>query len=182
MKRLYLGGEKSGKSALALEALLDLPGMSGMSGMSGEGGEGGLMLATGRARDFGFRDQIAAHRRQRPASLEVVETGLDLPERLTRAMAQGRPVLADSLDFWLFAALEAGRGSERVQALLDALDDTAAGHVILVSCEAGLGPISVSPETRAFVRSLGALNQAVARRCEEVVLVVAGRALPVPGP
>jgi len=171
MKRLFLGGEKSGKSALALKAFLALP-----------GADRGLMLATGRALDFGFRDQILAHRRMRPASLAVMETGADLPERLADAVAQGRPVLADSLDFWLFAVMEAGREDERVRALLAALDDTAAGHVILVSCEAGLGPVAATPEIRAFVRSLGALNQAVARRCEETVLAVAGRALPVPGP
>lgn len=171
MKTLFLGGEKSGKSALALEAFLALPG-------TGKG----LMLATGRALDFGFREQILAHRRLRPADVAVAETGLELPERLAEALAQGRPVLADSLDFWLFAAREAGCERERAEALLTALDEHASGNVILVSCEAGLGPIAPTPEIRAFVRSLGALNQAVARRCEEVVLAVAGRALPVPGP
>ncbi len=169
MKRLYLGGEKSGKSALALHALLELPGDP-------------LLLATGQARDFGFREQILAHRSQRPQRVAVIETGPDLPERLAQAVAQGRPVLADSLDFWLFAVRETGREAERIQALLAALDDTAGGHVILVSCEAGLGPVAATADIRAFVRSLGALNQAVARRCEEVVLAVAGRALPIPSP
>ncbi len=171
MRRLYLGGEKSGKSALALQAFLGLP-----------HADRGLMLATGQALDFGFRDQILAHRGLRPATLAVTETGLELPERLAEAIAQGRPVLADSLDFWLFAVCEAGREKERTRALLAALDDNTSGHVILVSCEAGLGPVAATPEIRAFVRSLGALNQSVARRCEEMFLAVAGRALPVPGP
>ncbi|HWT06589.1 MAG TPA: bifunctional adenosylcobinamide kinase/adenosylcobinamide-phosphate guanylyltransferase, partial [Xanthomonadales bacterium] len=54
------------------------------------------------------------------------------------------------------------------------------GDTIIVSEEVGLG---VHPETaigRDFRDALGTLNQAVAQECDDVLLVVAGRALSLP--
>ena len=50
-------------------------------------------------------------------------------------------------------------------------DDT---DLILVSCEAGLGPLPGGSGVRAFIRSLGAFNQAVARAADTAYLVAAG--------
>jgi len=165
MIRLFLGGERSGKSALAQRAFLADPGPH-------------LVLATGQARDPGFRAQILAHRRSRPAEVRVAEAGADLPEVLSRGLATCRAVLVDSLDFWLYACR--GREPERTAALLDALAGAGEAAVTLVSCEVGLGPVAADGATRAFVRSLGGLNQALAGRADRVFLAVAGRALPLP--
>ena len=165
MIRLYLGGERSGKSALALRAFLADPGPH-------------LVVATGKARDPGFRARILDHRRSRPAGLRVAEAGDDLPEVLARGLAGARAVLVDSLDFWLYACR--GREQERTAALLEVLGRAGDAAVTLVSCEVGLGPVAADSATRAFVRGLGGLNQAVAGRADRVFLAVAGRALSLP--
>ncbi|MCA1943763.1 MAG: bifunctional adenosylcobinamide kinase/adenosylcobinamide-phosphate guanylyltransferase [Desulfovibrio sp.] len=171
MHRLVLGGEKSGKSAWAMARFLEDAGPH-------------RLLVTGKARDLAFRQQIEQHRRERSPTLQVEEVAAvpaALSEALVRAARAGvAAVLVDSVEFWLFAVLEAqgeaaAGNEEAVEALcqtLAAVQDRMA--VTLVSCEVGLGPIAASAATRRFVRSLGACNQALARCCEDVVLVAAG--------
>lgn len=50
----------------------------------------------------------------------------------------------------------------------------ATGPVVLVSNEIGMGVIPMGAEVRAFVDSLGRLNQRVAQICERVTLMAAG--------
>jgi len=47
--------------------------------------------------------------------------------------------------------------------------------VVLVSNEVGWGVVPISSEVRRFVDELGWLNQAVARECGELTLMVAGQ-------
>lgn len=162
--RLILGGDKSGKSAHALELFLAAPPPLRVAAM-------------GLALDFAFREQIAVHRRERPPEIPVTEPGLELPRFLDAARAQGGTILVDSLDFWLFSCAGAGVADEKVQALLETL----AGYVgpdapecILVSVEAGLGPLAADAASRNFLRRLAALNQAVAALAADAHLVVAG--------
>lgn len=165
MIRLVLGGEKSGKSDLAWE-LFRL------------GGDPGLVLAMGLARDMAFRRQILEHRLRRDPSVPLAEPGLELPRALEEAAAGGKNVLVDSLDFWLFGCMEAGRDlADSLEASLCAFSGTSGPHCVLVSCEVGLGPIAATSLARRFARRLGALNQRLAALASDVRLVVAG--LPV---
>jgi len=50
----------------------------------------------------------------------------------------------------------------------------AAGPLVLVSNEIGLGVIPMGAEVRAFVDALGRLNQDVASVCQRVTLMAAG--------
>lgn len=159
MITLVLGGNKSGKSAFALNLLAQGPGPS-------------VLLATGRARDLHFRCQILAHRENRDPGIPVIEVGTDLPKRMIRAKSDYASVLVDSLDFWLFACRE--EGLERVPDFLTALEAWNGGNIVLVSCEIGLGPLPVGEEARAFVRELGGLNQNMAALAQAVYFTVAG--------
>ena len=161
MITFVLGGNKSGKSDFALDLVAEADGP-------------GLFIATGKARDLEFRQQIRQHRLERDPGLEVVEVSEDLPQALRQAKLSFPVVLADSLDFWLFACREAGQERERVDELLAALREWDDATLILVSCETGLGPLPVGSEARAFIRSLGALNQSVARLARRAYLVTAG--------
>jgi len=67
-------------------------------------------------------------------------------------------------------------------ALLAWLDVPAAGDVVFVSNETGLGVVPFGAVTRAFVDEAGRLNQAVAARCERAVFVAAGLPLVLKGP
>lgn len=161
MITFVLGGNASGKSGFAQGLFDAAPGP-------------GVFVATGKARDMAFREQIAAHRRERRADLPVLEAGADLPVVLNRAKKDYAKILADSLDFWLFACLEAGGDPEE---LVRSLTDWSGPELFLVSCEIGLCPVAADAGTRDFVRRLGTLNRKVAEIADRVYLVAAG--LPV---
>ena len=62
-----------------------------------------------------------------------------------------------------------------LQALLDALPGLPS-PVLFVSNEVGWGVSPMSREARFYVDELGRLNQAVARCCQDLTLMVAGQA------
>ena len=161
MITFVLGGNKSGKSDFALNLLAECE-------------EPGLFIATGKARDLEFREQIKRHRQTRSETIEVAEVSEDLPRMLRKASLTVRPLLVDSLDYWLFSCREAGYEEEKIQELIDVLEDWKDTDLILVSCETGLGPLPAGSAVRAFIRSLGALNQRVARIADQAFLVTAG--------
>ncbi len=165
MITLIFGGEKSGKSAWALEHLLQADGPH-------------LFVGTAAARDMEMRRRIREHRRLRPPHLPALETDIELPEALRRERADHGAILVDSLDFWLFACIQADQEDRLRTELLDCLHEGASKRVgtrlFFVSSEIGFGPIQATPEARRFVRSLGLLNQQIAALADEVVLLVAG--------
>lgn len=158
MVELILGGAASGKSRFAVERLLSLPHP--------------VFLATGKAHDLGFREQIEAHRRERPGHLPVVECGVHLATAL-RSL-QGASVLVESLDFWAFAALDAGVWSAESAALMDVVENWRQGRLLMVSQEMGLSPLVMDAGARRLARALGGLHQKLAAVCQHVYLVVAG--------
>lgn len=165
MITLILGGEKSGKSAWGLERLLQADGSH-------------LFVGTAAARDMEMRQRIREHRRQRPPRLPARETDIELPGVLREEMADHGAILVDSLDFWLFACLQADQEARLRSELLNCLQECVSGnagtHLLFVSSEIGLGPIQATSEARRFVRSLGLLNQQIASLADEVILLVAG--------
>jgi adenosylcobinamide kinase / adenosylcobinamide-phosphate guanylyltransferase len=155
---LVLGGARSGKSEVA-ERL-----------MAAE--DRVTIVVTGTATDPDMAERIAVHRRRRPAHWMTVEAGAELPGALSNIEG---PVLVDSLGTWVSAFADLAPSTE---ILLEALA-TRTAPTVVVSEEVGLG---VHPETvvgRRFRDVLGELNRAVAEQAYEVVLVVAGRVLPL---
>jgi len=161
MITLVLGGNKSGKSDFALDLLA-------------KSATPGVFVATGKARDMEFREQIRKHQKDRGPELEVLEVGEDLPQLLKQVNLSFPSVLVDSLDYWLFSCREAGCETKKVQELLKVLKNWGDTDLILVSCETGLGPLPGGSAVRAFIRSLGALNQGVAKVADQAFLVAAG--------
>jgi adenosylcobinamide kinase / adenosylcobinamide-phosphate guanylyltransferase len=159
-----LGGTRSGKSGYA-EHLLPAR-------------EPVRYVATARhvAGDAEWTARIDAHRARRPAAWTTVEDA-DLPALLR---AGGGPLLVDDIATWLTGVLDdAGawdRGvdvSPQADALVEAVR-AAPGRVVLVSAEVGLGVVPATRAGRLFRDELGALNAALARVCDEVLLLVAG--------
>lgn len=172
MITLVLGGARSGKSEIA-ERLV------------GGFGLDVTYVATGAASDKSMIRRIEIHQQRRPSSWKTIElfnstdstdstdssdSSSALPEVL-RAI-EG-PVIIDSLGTWLarFSGFDADVGS-LCSALLERT-----GSTVVVSEEVGMG---VHPSTeigRDFRDALGAVNRQVALISDEVLLVVAGRAL-----
>ena len=179
--RLVLGGARSGKSRHA-ESLAD-------------NAADVTYVATGGMRpgDYEWAERVQRHRERRPAHWTTIET-VDLVAALDSARP-GATLLVDCLALWLTAVLdeldawtriESGDRSivdaetaQRSAALADSLDRCQA-DVILVSNEVGMGIVPMTPSGRAFQDLLGTLNAQVADHVDEVVLMVAGRPLPLP--
>lgn len=163
-KVLVLGGIRSGKSALA-ERLVT------------ESGERVVYLATATAGDEEMAERIARHQQQRPGDWGLVEEPVDLAAVLA-AQVQSDPapaVLIDCMSLWMSNLLQQPqhRFAEHRQTFLEALE-CYPGPVVIVSNEVGLGIIGMDALTRRFADELGWLNQALASRCDRVLMSVAG--------
>lgn len=143
-------------------------------------------VATGypESEDAEWTARLSAHRTRRPAHWETLES-LDLSRILHEQ--DPRPVLIDCLSLWLTRMMDAagvwqhgGDVAADIEELLLALRGTHT-EVLLVTNEVGSGIVPDSPGTRLFRDELGRLNSAVAGMCDEVVLTVAGIAVPIKG-
>jgi adenosyl cobinamide kinase/adenosyl cobinamide phosphate guanylyltransferase len=142
-------------------------------------------LATARRHvdDAEWTARIDAHRARRPRTWTTVEE----PDVGALVRAGGGPLLVDDLATWLTGVLDDAGAWDRdvdispqVDALVDAVS-AAPGPVVLVSAEVGLGVVPATRAGRLFRDELGALNAALARVCDEVVLLVAGLPLHLKG-
>jgi adenosylcobinamide kinase/adenosylcobinamide-phosphate guanylyltransferase len=170
MQQLILGGARSGKSRLAEQLAADT-------------GLAVTYIATSQALDGEMNQRVRLHRERRPAHWGLVEEPLALADTLQRHGATGRCLLVDCLTLWLTNLLmledTARLGAER-DALLRVLADLP-GEIIFVSNETGLGVVPLGELTRRYVDEAGWLHQALAERCERVILTVAGLPLTLKG-
>lgn len=157
MIALILGGARSGKSAWAERRASGLP-------------QPVTYLATALVDDDDMAARVAKHRQRRPAPWRTVEAGLDLAEAV--AAVEGT-VLVDSLGAWV--ARTPGFAAEG--GALATVLQLRRGDSVVVSEEVGLGVHPASEAGRQFRDALGEVNQAVSAVADEVLLVVAGRAL-----
>ncbi len=165
---LVLGGARSGKSEVAERLALDLaPGVS--------------YLATGPVHedDPDWSERVARHRARRPAAWSTMEVGGD--DLASRLCEIDGPALVDSLGTWVAGFEDASPGREATARLCAALTDrrSAGLATVVVSEEVGLGVHPSSDLGRRFRDALGLLNQDVAEVADRVLLVVAGRVLPL---
>jgi adenosylcobinamide kinase/adenosylcobinamide-phosphate guanylyltransferase len=188
MLELILGGQKSGKSRraefLASDWLLQSPHHKA------------VLIATAQPWDEEMQQRIARHqhdRAERVPGLTTVEEPLQLSQTIQRLSRPDTLLVVDCLTLWLTnllmpATLEntlcapsnklvAGDLVSSIAMLCIAINNTkntAAGPVVIVSNEIGLGVIPMGSEVRAFVDALGKLNQDVAQVCDKVTLMAAG--------
>ena len=170
MKKLILGGMRSGKSRLAEQH-------AQASGLPV------TYLATATVRDDEMRARIAHHQAQRPDHWQLMEEPLALAAALQRHAAADHCVLVDCLTLWLtnlLCAEDETQLRQEVSALLDVLP-TLPGQIILVSNETGMGVVPLGELTRRYCDEAGRLHQAVAQCCEQVILTVAGLPLNLKG-
>jgi adenosyl cobinamide kinase/adenosyl cobinamide phosphate guanylyltransferase len=159
---LVLGGTRSGKSevAEALAAAAPPP---------------VTYVATGAATDPDMAARIEAHRARRPGEWTTVEADASLPAVLG---GLDGTVLIDSLGTWVAGFPDLVPSTDDLERALRAR----AGRTIVVSEEVGLGVHAPTDAGRRFADSLGALNRTIADLADEVLLVIAGRILPLVRP
>ncbi|AYN14820.1 MULTISPECIES: bifunctional adenosylcobinamide kinase/adenosylcobinamide-phosphate guanylyltransferase [Pseudomonas] len=171
MRSLILGGARSGKSRLAEQ-------LASASGLPV------TYIATSQPLDGEMNERVLLHRQRRPDDWGLIEEPLALAAVLRAEAAEGRCLLVDCLTLWLTNLLmleDDQRLAEERDALLVCLEQLP-GTLILVSNETGLGVVPMGELTRRYVDLAGWLHQAVAERCQRVVLTVAGLPLMLKGP
>ena len=165
MHTLVLGGVRSGKTALAER-------------LAGDSGMDVIYLATATADDDEMRARVALHQQQRPANWGLNEEPLAIASVLVHHASSGRKapcILVDCMSLWLSNLLHVGEPTftrERENFLTQLTQYP--GDLVVVSNEVGLGIIGMDPLTRRFGDELGWLNQALAARCNKVVMSVVG--------
>ncbi|KTC12371.1 adenosylcobinamide kinase [Pseudomonas marginalis ICMP 9505] len=170
MLQLILGGARSGKSRLAEKLASDsaLP---------------VIYIATSQPLDGEMNQRVALHRQRRPQAWGVIEEPVELARVLRENAAADHCLLVDCLTLWLTNLLmlddPARLALERDQ-LLQTLASLP-GEIIFVSNETGLGVVPLGELTRRYVDEAGWLHQALAERCQRVVLTVAGLPLTLKG-
>jgi adenosylcobinamide kinase/adenosylcobinamide-phosphate guanylyltransferase len=170
---LVLGGARSGKSRFA-EALVE-----GAAAC-------GTYCATAEAGDDEMTARIAAHRARREsggrgAFWQTIEAPLALADAIAANAAPERPLLVDCLTLWLSNLMQAEAAIDEAFATLRMALRDAAGPVVMVANEVGLGLVPETPLGRRFRDAAGRLNQELAALADRVVFVAAGLPLVLKG-
>lgn len=156
-----LGGARSGKSRYAQARAEALDGEL-------------VFVATGQAGDAEMADRIARHRADRGPRWITVEAPIDLPAAIRAESREDRVLLIDCLTLWVSNLLLAERDIPAAgDALVAAIDD-AAGPLILVANEVGLGIVPDNALARRFRDEAGRINQRIAAAVDGVMFVAAG--------
>lgn len=177
-RHLILGGQKSGKSRYAEQVAQDW--------LQQAPGRQARLLVTAFAHDGAMQQRIACHQADRSARsspLAVTEAPWDLAAALRTHSSATQLLLVDCLTLWLTNLLmqdDPARLAQEREHLLDCLG-ALPGQIIFVSNETGMGVVPMGELTRRYVDEAGWLHQALAERCQRVVLTVAGLPLTLKG-
>ena len=162
MKRIILitGGQRSGKSAKAEELALSL---------SGEP----VYLATAHIWDEEFRERVRRHQQRRGPQW----TNIEEERWLSRHDVTGRVVVIDCVTLWLTnfftETSDVQQTLETAKKEFDRFTSQDATF-IFVTNEIGSGGISSNALQRRFTDLEGWMNQYIASRADEVILMVSG--------
>jgi adenosyl cobinamide kinase/adenosyl cobinamide phosphate guanylyltransferase len=162
-----LGGARSGKSSLALR-------------LAAAQAAPVVFIATAEARDDEMAARIEQHRDERPSQWQTVEEPLALGDAIA-GVDPAACLVVDCLSVWVSNLLEQAT-PERIEADAAAAASIAAarrGTTIVVSNEAGLGLVPLTPLGRIWRDVNGRVNATWADAADRVYFVVAGRALPL---
>ena len=172
MKKLVLGGCRSGKSRYAEQWVAD-----NFSDM--------VFVATLEARNDAEMDQrIALHRQSRGIGWLTIEEPLDLVGVLAKNETGSEVFLVDCLTMWLTNMMMQDFSDEKIQEEVARLCEAVANldtSVVLVANEVGLGIVPESSLGRRFRDLAGWTNQQMARVCQQVVFLAAGLPLRLKG-
>lgn len=186
-KHLFLGGARSGKSALAETDVY--------AWLQAHPSGRVIYVATAQVWDEEMRDRVELHRQRRPETWQLIEEPMQLAALLDRygqQQSNDQPIciMVDCLTLWLTNQLcqvdvdddtaavahAAEKASRAIAKLLEAVKRFS-GALVMVSNEVGSGIVPLGKLSRQFQDLSGTMNQRLAQECDKVTLAVAG--LPV---
>jgi len=161
MKKVTLvtGGQRSGKSSYAQKLALTLS-------------PNPIYVATSAVWDEEHRQRIERHKADRGAEWTNIE---ELKE-LQNINVEGHVVVIDCVTLWstnFFTDFE-GDTQQSLEAIISRFDQLVQqdAHFIFVTNEIGLGGISANDLQRRFTDLVGWVNQYIASKSDEVILMV----------
>lgn len=163
---LITGGQRSGKSRYAQELALSLSPTP-------------VYLATSRIWDDEFRLRVLRHQADRGPEW----TNIEEEKFLSRHVLSGRVIVIDCVTLWCTNFFFDNKSIvevslEQIKQEFDAFTNQEATF-IFVTNELGLGGVSVDETQRKFTDLQGWVNQYIAQKADEVVLMVSGIAVPI---
>ena len=163
MKHIILitGGQRSGKSKKAEELALSLS-------------ENPVYMATAHIWDEEFQERVRKHQERRGPQW----TNIEEERNLSLHDMKGRVVVIDCVTLWLtnfFFANDSDvdKSLEEAKAEFDKFTTPDATY-IFVTNEIGLGGVSENSVQRKFSDLQGWMNQYIAEKADEVILMVSG--------
>lgn len=162
---LITGGQRSGKSEEAERLALSLS-------------DRPVYLATAHVWDEEFRQRVERHQQRRGPQW----TNIEEERQLSRHDLRGRVVLVDCITLWLTNIFFDLQDTEKALAEAKAEFDRLVAQdatFIFVTNEIGSGGVSTDAVQRQFTDLQGWMNQYVARRADEVLMMVSGIAVKI---
>ena len=177
MRRIVLitGGHRSGKSRQAEEMALGLS-------------EHPVYMATAHVWDEEFRQRVAIHQQRRGPQWTNIEEEKWLSRH--QAYIYNKVVVIDCVTLWctnFFFDPTTGESKKSTDEVLQALKEefdrftSAEATFIFVTNEIGSGGVSPNPVQRQFTDIQGWLNQYIAQKADEVIMMVSGIPLKIKG-
>ena len=157
MKKLFIGGVKSGKSRLAEKMILQHQ-------------EKPLYLATTEFFDKELAQRISQHQKDRKDTFITIEEPLDLAKTIRE---HSNPVLIECVTMWLNNMLYHQKDEREIFKELD-LVLSLPNEIVFVLNDVGSGVIPTNELARRFVDLSGKISQKLAEHCDEVYHVIAG--------
>ncbi len=159
---LITGGQRSGKSRYAEELALSLA-------------DNPVYVATAHVWDEEFRERVRRHQERRGPQW----TNIEDEKFLSRNDLTGRVAVIDCVTLWLtnFFFENQNHDTQQVLDMVKAEFDRFTAQdatFIFVTNEIGSGGVSVDAVQRRFTDLQGWMNQHIASRADEVILMVSG--------
>ena len=157
---LITGGQRSGKSSHAEQLALSLS-------------DNPVYVATAHVWDEEFRERVRRHQERRGPQW----TNIEEEKYLSRHDLTGRVAVIDCVTLWLTNFFFENQDVDKtLQAVKEEFDRFTAcdATYIFVTNEIGSGGISVDAVQRRFTDLQGWMNQYIASRADQVILMVSG--------
>ena len=163
---LITGGQRSGKSTKAEELALSLS-------------TSPIYIATAHVWDEEFRERVIKHQERRGPQW----TNIEEETALSKHDLTGRVAVVDCVTLWLTNFFfqnnsDVDKSLEAAKAEFDAFTQYDATY-IFVTNEIGSGGVSDNAIQRKFTDLQGWMNQYIASRADEVILIVSGIAVKI---
>ncbi|RHJ91156.1 bifunctional adenosylcobinamide kinase/adenosylcobinamide-phosphate guanylyltransferase [Parabacteroides bouchesdurhonensis] len=158
---LVTGGQRSGKSGYAQRLALSLSGNP-------------VYLATSRIWDDEYRKRVERHQRERGPEW----TNIEEEKQLSKHNLEGRVVVIDCVTLWGTNFFFDNKSDVELS-LAEAKNEfdkliLQNAYFIFVTNELGMGEVSADELQRKFTDLQGWLNQYIASKADEVVMMVSG--------